>query len=152
MLFVLTNEYKAAGDARIGARRALCERSALMGLLRSCFARTQTWLQAGKYLNALVSDLPSRNGWTIGEQAGDQTPARANAGELRVAACCQAVWVGSRCSPGMSNGGPVGRVSTKITCRRRTSVARSVCHQFCCHVDYQDDHGGGGGVRPGSSG
>ena len=48
-----------------------------MGLLRSCFARTQTWLQAGKYLNALVSDLPSRNGRTIGEQAGDQTPARA---------------------------------------------------------------------------
>jgi hypothetical protein len=27
-----------------------------MGLIRSCFARTQTWLQAGKYLNALVSD------------------------------------------------------------------------------------------------
>src|ERR1017187_9306260 len=77
MLFVLTNECKAAGDARIGARRALCERSALMGLLRSCFARTQTWLQAGKDLNALVSDLPSRNGRTIGEEAGDQTPARA---------------------------------------------------------------------------
>jgi hypothetical protein len=36
-----------------------------MGLLRSCFARSQTWLQAGKYLNALVSDLPSRNGWSL---------------------------------------------------------------------------------------
>ena len=48
-----------------------------MGLLRSCFARTQTWLLAGKYLNALVSDLPSRNGWTIGEQAGDRSPAKA---------------------------------------------------------------------------
>ena len=48
-----------------------------MGLTRSCFARTQTWLQAGKYLNALVSDLPSRNGWTIGEQAGDRSPAKA---------------------------------------------------------------------------
>jgi len=47
-----------------------------MGLLRSCFARTQTWLLAGKYLNALVSDLPTRNGWTIGEQAGDRSPAR----------------------------------------------------------------------------
>ena len=47
-----------------------------MGLIRSCFARTQTWLQAGKYLNALVSDLPSRNGWTAGEQAGDWSPAR----------------------------------------------------------------------------
>jgi SRSO17 transposase len=48
-----------------------------MGLLRSCFARTQMWLLAGKYLNALVSDLPSRNGWTIGEQAGDRSPAKA---------------------------------------------------------------------------
>ena len=48
-----------------------------MGLLRSCFARTQTWLQAGKYANALVSDLPSRNGWSIGEQAGDRSPDRA---------------------------------------------------------------------------
>jgi SRSO17 transposase len=39
--------------------------------------RTQTWLQAGKYLNALVSDLPSRNGWSVAEHAGDQSPARA---------------------------------------------------------------------------
>jgi SRSO17 transposase len=76
-VFVLTNEYKAAADARIGARRALRERSVLVGLVRSCFARTQTWLQAGKYLNALVSDLPSRNGWTIAEQAGDRSPAKA---------------------------------------------------------------------------
>jgi len=48
-----------------------------MGLLRPCFARTQTWLQSGKYVNALASDLPSRNGWTIGEQAGDRSPAKA---------------------------------------------------------------------------
>jgi SRSO17 transposase len=47
-----------------------------MGLLRSCFARTQTWLQAGKYLNALASDLPSRNGWSVAEHAGDRTPSR----------------------------------------------------------------------------
>ena len=47
-----------------------------MGLLRSCFARTQTWLQAGKYLNALVSDLASRNGWSVAEQAGDGSPAK----------------------------------------------------------------------------
>jgi SRSO17 transposase len=47
-----------------------------MELVRPCFARTQTWLQAGKYLNALVSGLPSRNGWTIAEQAGDRSPAR----------------------------------------------------------------------------
>jgi SRSO17 transposase len=52
------------------------ERSALMGLLRSCFARTQTWLQAGKYVLALAGDLPSRNGWSIAEHAGDRTPDR----------------------------------------------------------------------------
>ena len=53
------------------------ERSALLGLLRSCFARTQTWLQAGKYLNALVSELPSRNGWSVAEHAGDGSPGKA---------------------------------------------------------------------------
>jgi SRSO17 transposase len=52
------------------------ERSALLGLLRSCFARTQTWLQAGKYLSALASDLPSRNGWSVAEHAGDRTPGK----------------------------------------------------------------------------
>jgi SRSO17 transposase len=45
-----------------------------MGQLRSCFARTQTWLQAGKYLNALVSDLASRNGWSVAEHAGEWSP------------------------------------------------------------------------------
>jgi SRSO17 transposase len=45
-----------------------------MGSLRSCFARTQTWLQAGKYLNALASELPARNGWSIAEHCGDRSP------------------------------------------------------------------------------
>ena len=52
------------------------ERSALMGLLRSCFARTQTWLQAGRYVSALASDLPARNGWSVAEHCGDRTPDR----------------------------------------------------------------------------
>jgi hypothetical protein len=52
------------------------ERSALLGLLRSCFVRTQTWLQAGKYVSALASDLPSRNGWSVAEHAGDTTPGK----------------------------------------------------------------------------
>jgi SRSO17 transposase len=47
-----------------------------MGLLRSCFGRTQTWLQAGKYVSALASDLQSRNGWSVAEHAGDRTPDR----------------------------------------------------------------------------
>ncbi len=52
------------------------ERSVLLGMLRCCFVRTQTWLQAGKYLNALVSDLPSRNGWSVAEHAGDRSPGK----------------------------------------------------------------------------
>jgi SRSO17 transposase len=52
------------------------ERSVLLGLLRSCFARTQTWLQAGKYVSALAGELPSRNGWSVAEHAGDRTPDR----------------------------------------------------------------------------
>jgi SRSO17 transposase len=38
--------------------------------------RTGTWQQAGKYVSALVSELPKRNGWTIAEHAGDRTPDR----------------------------------------------------------------------------
>jgi SRSO17 transposase len=71
---VRTNESEAAAAARIGARAALRERSVLMVALRSCFARTQTWLQAGKYVSALASGLPSRNVWTIAEKCGDRTP------------------------------------------------------------------------------
>jgi SRSO17 transposase len=48
-----------------------------MGALRSCFARVQTWLQAGKYVNALASGLTSRNGWSVAEHAGDRSPDRA---------------------------------------------------------------------------
>jgi len=62
MLLVRTNDSRAAAAARIGTQQVLRERSALMGALRSCFARTQTWLQAGKYVSALAGGLPSRNG------------------------------------------------------------------------------------------
>ena len=48
----------------------------LLGRLRSCFVRTQTWQHAEKYVSALVSEIPKRNGWTIAEHAGDRTPDR----------------------------------------------------------------------------
>ena len=46
----------------------------LLELFRPHFARTGPWLQAGKYLTAVMSDLPERNGWTIARLVGDRTP------------------------------------------------------------------------------
>lgn len=48
----------------------------MMDLLKSCFARTGTWLHAGRYVSALASELPKRNGWTIAEHCGDWSPDR----------------------------------------------------------------------------
>jgi SRSO17 transposase len=73
-VFVRTTKPKAAAAVRIGARLGRQKRAELAGLLRSCFARTEPWLQAGKYMSALVSGLAKRNGWTIAEQVGDRTP------------------------------------------------------------------------------
>jgi SRSO17 transposase len=38
--------------------------------------RPEPWRQAGKYISALASDLPTRNGWTIAQQVGDREPQR----------------------------------------------------------------------------
>jgi SRSO17 transposase len=75
-LFVLTTESKAAAAVRIGAATALRERGRVLELLRPCFARTQVWLQAGRYMAAVMSDLPERNGWSIARFCGDATPDR----------------------------------------------------------------------------
>jgi SRSO17 transposase len=75
-LFVLTTESKAAAAVRIGVATALRERGRVLELLRPCFARTQVWLQAGKYVAAVMSDLPERNGWSIARFCGDATPDR----------------------------------------------------------------------------
>jgi SRSO17 transposase len=42
--------------------------------LRPCFRRVEPFEQAGKYVAALISDLPRKNGWTIAEHAGDACP------------------------------------------------------------------------------
>ncbi|HEY0806300.1 MAG TPA: transposase, partial [Pseudonocardiaceae bacterium] len=42
--------------------------------LKPCFARVRPYNQAGKYIAALMSDLPRKNGWTIAEHIGDTTP------------------------------------------------------------------------------
>src|SRR5258708_7592280 len=73
-VFVRTTESKAAAAVRIGARLGQQKRAELVGLLWVCFARVEPWVQAGKYVGAVVSGLAKRNGWTIAEQAGDRTP------------------------------------------------------------------------------
>ena len=67
---------EAAAAVRIGAGLALRKRDELLGLLRPCFARTEPWLQAGKYVSALASELPRVNGWSIARHGGDRTPDR----------------------------------------------------------------------------
>jgi SRSO17 transposase len=75
-VFVKTTGSKAAAAARVAVGRAVGLRAELLGRLRSCFVRTQTWQHAGKYVSALVSEIPKRNGWTIAQHAGDRTPDR----------------------------------------------------------------------------
>ena len=65
---------EAAAAARIGVALALRKRAELLGLLRPCFARTEPWLQAGKYVSALAGELPRVNGWSIARHAGDLAP------------------------------------------------------------------------------
>jgi SRSO17 transposase len=71
---VKTTKTKAAAAVRISARLAQRKRAELLELLRPCFARTEPWLQAGKYAWALVSELPRVNGWSIARHVGDRTP------------------------------------------------------------------------------
>ena len=67
---------EAAAAVRIGAGLALRKRDELLDLLRPCFARTEPWLQAGKYVSALASELPRVNGWSIARHGRDRTPDR----------------------------------------------------------------------------
>jgi SRSO17 transposase len=73
---VTSTRSEAAAAVRIGAGLALRKQDELLRLLRPCFARTQPWLQAGKYVSALVSELPRVNGWSIARHGGDRTPDR----------------------------------------------------------------------------
>jgi len=44
--------------------------------LRSCFRRIEPFVQARKYVRAVMSELPKRNGWTVAEHVRDRTPNR----------------------------------------------------------------------------
>jgi hypothetical protein len=73
---VTSTRTEAAAAVRISVGLALRTRIELLGLLRPCFARTEPWLQAGKYLSALASELPRVNGWSIARRGGDRGPDR----------------------------------------------------------------------------
>jgi SRSO17 transposase len=66
----------AAAAVRVSVRLGRRKRAELLEGLRPAFARTGPWLQAGKYVAAVMSDLPKRNGWTIARHAGDRAPDR----------------------------------------------------------------------------
>lgn len=55
---------------------ARVKRAELLGLAAGMFARREAWLQAGKYVDGLLADLPRKNGWTLAEHAGDRCPDR----------------------------------------------------------------------------
>ena len=73
-VFVKTTGSQAAAAARIGARLAGRKLGELAERLRSCFQRIEPFVQACKYMRAVASEMPKRNGWTIAEYVGDRTP------------------------------------------------------------------------------
>jgi hypothetical protein len=73
---VTKQQSEAAAAVRVSVRLGLRKRAELLEQVRPAFARTGPWLQAGKYVAAVMSDLPKRNGWTIARFAGDRSPDR----------------------------------------------------------------------------
>jgi SRSO17 transposase len=73
---VANKKTKAAAAARIGADLARRKRDALLERLQPCFKRIEPFLQVRKYVRAVMSDLPTRNGWSVAEFAGDLSPGK----------------------------------------------------------------------------
>src|SRR5450755_2694017 len=76
MRFVKTSGPEAAAAVRISAGLGQRKRAELLGLMRPSFVRVEPWLQARKYVGAVMSSLPKRNGWSIARHAGDRPPDR----------------------------------------------------------------------------
>lgn len=58
------------------AESARVNRDELLGRLGRAFGRREPRLQAGTYVDGLMSDTPRKNGWSLAERAGDRTPDR----------------------------------------------------------------------------
>jgi len=70
-------EYETATASMVEAAGLAAQRCGeLMGRMAPVFARREPRLQAGKYVQGLMEDLPRKNGWTLAEAAGDATPDR----------------------------------------------------------------------------
>lgn len=67
---------EAAAAAIVEGQRAASNLAELHERLRPAFARVEVHGQAGKYMSALLADLPRKNGWQIAEYVGDATPDR----------------------------------------------------------------------------
>src|SRR5450756_206712 len=74
---VANKNTKAVAGARIGAELAGRKRDALLERLRPCFKRIELFVQARKYVRAVMSDLSARNGWSVAEHSGDLLPGKA---------------------------------------------------------------------------
>jgi SRSO17 transposase len=66
----------AVGSMIEAAELVRVNRDELLARMASLFARREPRLQAGRYVDGLLSDLPRKNGWTLAEHAGDSTPDR----------------------------------------------------------------------------
>ena len=76
MLLVMTNDYKAAAAASIGAGRALRERAALMGQLRAVL-RADADVAAGREVRVRAGQRPAVAERLVGRRArGDRSPGR----------------------------------------------------------------------------
>lgn len=75
-VFVKTTGSQAAAAVKVDTRLAGRKLGELSERLRWCFRRIEPFVQAHKYMRAVMSELPKRNGWTIAEYVGDRTPNR----------------------------------------------------------------------------
>jgi SRSO17 transposase len=68
-------EYETAAACMVAAGGLAQQyRADLLARVGIVFARREPRLQAGKYVQALSSDLPRKNGWQIAEWVGDASP------------------------------------------------------------------------------
>jgi SRSO17 transposase len=73
---VTINNHGAAAAVRVEAEAAGGHLDDLMARMAGCFRRWEPRVSAKKYVRGLISDLPSKNCWTIAEHAGDATPGK----------------------------------------------------------------------------